>query len=238
MNHFDMELTQRQAKDYKKASKKQKGGIITRYCKLTGVSRNLASKRFQKVIRDIHPQVLKDEFPCKKRGRKPIYTIIHKAIVRKAWELSDEICGERLHPVIADYIKHLEKNGELKYYGKRYIVETKKISERTLKRIIANFPTTGKKRKRKGNSSLYKAIPVNAHFGDNTDKPGYVEIDYVEHNGGNSSGVFIHTGCYVDICLGWVARWAALGKNMHAVSKIHNANESRIYHNRTYALAP
>jgi hypothetical protein len=53
-----MELTQRQAKEYKRASKKEKGEIIGRYCKLTGVSRNLASKRFRKVIRNIHLLVI------------------------------------------------------------------------------------------------------------------------------------------------------------------------------------
>lgn len=230
MNHFDMELTQRQAKKYRGATKKQKGEIITRYCELTGVSRNLASKRFRKVIGDIHPRILKDKRSKKNRGRKPTYTTIHKAIVKRVWELSDEICGERLHPVIGEYIKQLQQNGELKFYGKRYIEETKGISERTLKRIIAKFPKTGTKGRKKGNSSLYKEIPIDAHFGKNANKPGYIEIDYVEHNGGNSSRTFAQTGCYVDVFSGWIARSASLGKNMNGVGKIHRMNEEKIYH--------
>ena len=97
MNYFDMELTQRQAKEYSRLTKSKKGEIISQYCKLTKVSRNLASKRFSKVMRNIHPRVLKKV--SKKRGRKPKYTM-HKKVIRKAWELSGEICGERLHPVL------------------------------------------------------------------------------------------------------------------------------------------
>lgn len=237
MNHFEMELTQRQAAKYKKAGRKKKGEIITRYCDLVGVdgslasNRNLVSKRFRKVIRDIHPRVLKDKKSTgKKRGRKPTYTSIHKAIVRKAWELSGEICGERLYPVIGEYIDQLVKNDELKFFGERYITETKKISERTLKRVIADFPKTGKKKSRKGNASVYKAVPIQAYFGKNAHRSGYVEIDYVEHSGGNSSGTFANSGCYVDVCLGWITRAAGLGKNLQSVSQIHEINEKRIYH--------
>ena len=190
MKHFDMELTQRQAQQYQRATKKQKGEIITRYCELTGTSRNLASKRFRKVIQDIHPRVLKINKPKKRMGRKPIYWGIHKAIVCKVWELSGEICAERIHPMIEQYIDQLEIHGELKYYGKRYIQETKAISEASLRRIISGFPKAGKKRKDKGNAAIYKAIPIQAYFGQNAHKSGYVEVDYVEHSGGNSSGTY------------------------------------------------
>jgi hypothetical protein len=243
MNHFEMELTQRQAKEYKKATKKQKGEIITRYCRLVGLDgnlvrhRNLVSKRFRKVIRDIHPRVLKTKLDqqskrstVKKRGRKPTYTSTHRAIIRKAWDLSGEVCGERLHPVLDEYLDQLAENDKLKYFGQRHIQETKKVSQRTLKRIIANFPKAGKRKRNKGNASIYKAIPIHAYFGENAYRSGYIEVDYVEHSGGNSSGTFANTGCYVDVCLGWIARAAGLGKNLHSVSQIHDRNERRIYH--------
>ncbi len=232
MNHFEMELTQRQANTYKRAGRKQKGEIITRYGQLTGIgNRNLVSKRFRKAIRDIHPRILKEKrSTSKKRGRKPIYTNIHKAIVRKAWSLSGGICGERLHPALGEYIDQLKTNDELKLFGERYIQETKKVSEPTLKRIIANFPKTGKRRSNKGNASIYKAIPIQAYFGKNAHRSGYIEIDYVEHSGGNSSGTFANSGCYVDVCLGWIARAAGLGKNLNSVSQIHEMNKKRIYH--------
>lgn len=236
MNHFDMELTQRQAQEYKRATKKQKGEILRQYCRLTRVSRNLASKRFRKVVRGFRPAALKTT-PKKKTGRKLKYTSIHKAIIHQVWELSGEICGERLHSVLSEYISELEKNGALKYYGKRYIEETKAVSERTLKRVIAKFPKEKRRKRYKGNASIYKAIPINAHFGRNADKPGYVEVDYVEHNGGNSKGGFANTGCYVDVHLGWAARSAALGKSLRSVGLIHDKVGKRIHH-RIYEYHP
>lgn len=231
MNHFDMELTRRQAERYKRATKKQKDEIITRYRELTGVSRNLAGKRLRKAIRDIHPRVLKDKQPRgKRRGRKPKYTAAHGAIIQRAWELSGQICGERLHPLLREYIAQLEENKELESLEQRHIKEAGGVSEATLKRIIAGFPKAGAGRGRKGNAAIYKAIPINAHFGRNADKPGYVEIDYVEHSGGSSSGTFAHTGSYVDVCLGWIARAAGMGKNSQTVGQIHDANEARIFH--------
>ena len=231
MTHFDMELTQRLGAEYKKASKKDRGDIITRYCRLTTVSRNLASKRFRRVLRDIHPRVLNtNRVPGKKRGRKPTFISFHKGIIKQAWELSGEICAERLHPVLGVYIDQLTAGGKLKYYGKCYIAETRTISERTLKRIISDFPKTGGGSKRKGNAAIYKQIPIQAYFGKHADVPGYVEIDYVEHNGGNAAGLFACTGTYIDVCSGWIARSAALGKSMAAVEYIHNQNEKRIHH--------
>lgn len=237
INHFDMQLTQKQVKKYKKATKKEKGEIITRYCELTGVSRNLASKRFIKAIKNPYLRVLKIKRSKKKKGRKPKYTNVHKAIIKKAWQLSGEICGERLYPIINEYIKQLGENGELKRFDKNSISETVDISERTLKRIIAEFPKTKNHRKNKGNVAIYKAIPIKAHFGENSDKPGYIEIDYVEHSGGNSSGTFSITGSYVDVCLGWIARNAGLGKSLSSVTAIHDENQKKIFH-KVYEYHP
>jgi len=226
-----MQLTQRQVQKYVKSTRKEKGEIISRYCELTKVSRNLASKRFRKIAKNPYPRALPvKKHKGKRRGCKAKYTSIHKAIIKKVWELSGEICGERLHPVIENYIQQLEVNDKLKYYGKRYIKESKTVSERTLKRIIAQFPKLLNKKKVKGKADIYKIIPIHAYFGENTNKPGYVEIDYVEHSGGNSSGTFAITGSYVDICLGWLTRASGLGKSLKSVGEIHDKNENKILH--------
>lgn len=228
MDHFEMKLTQKQAPKYQRSTKKEKGEILTRYCELTGVSRNTASKRFWKVIRNRYPRVLGVKH-SKKRGRRATYTSIHKAVIKKAWELGGEVCGERLYPMMGEYIDALEKKEELKFYGKRYIQEARKVSEGTLKRVVAEFPKPKDKR-HQGNSDLYKQIPIEAYFGDHANEPGYQEVDYVENNGGNSSGQFVITGAYVDVCLGWLARGAALGKSQKSVTKIHNEVLARIRH--------
>jgi hypothetical protein len=114
-------------------------------------------------------------------------------------------------------------------YSRKDIEIAKSISLATLKRVISTFARISTK-KHKGNALIYKQVPIVANFGQFADKPGYVEIDYVEHNGGTSSGLFVITGTYTDIFCGWVARAAGLGKNLQSVSNIDKIANSRIFH--------
>jgi hypothetical protein len=226
---FDMQLTQKLAKEYKKSPKKRKGEILKEYCLLTEVNRNTASKRFCKEIRNVYPRVFPKENKYTKRGPKNKFNTIHREIIRRCWELGGNICAERLHPMLSTYIDQLDLRGMLRIYSKQDIDLTKDISLGTLKRVIFSFPKTGSK-KRKGNASIYKQIPIVAHFSQFTDKPGYVEIDFVEHNGGLSSGLFAVTGTYTDIFSGWIVRAAGLGRSEHSVSSIDKIAQSRIFH--------
>lgn len=47
--------------------------------------------------------------------------------------------------------------------------------------------------------------------------PGFLEIDFVEHNGGSSAGAFIHTLAGVDVCSEWVESVPLLAKNQSLV---------------------
>lgn len=228
IGEFDMELTQKLANGYKKANKKRKGEILTEYCSLTEVSRNTASKRFQKEINNVYPRV----FPTnkyKKRGPRSKFNSIHKEIIRRCWELGGNICAERLHTMLPTYLDQLYIRGMLKIYSRDQIEKTRSISLGTLKRVISTFPRTSSKR-HKGNASIYKHVPIVAHFSQFTDRPGHVEIDFVEHNGVVSSGLFAVTGTYTDIFSGWVVRAAGLGKNENSVLRIDKTAQSRIFH--------
>src|SRR3989337_2058688 len=122
---FDMQLTQKLAKEYKKASKKRKGEMLTEYCLLTEVSRNTSSKRFCKEIRDVYPRVLPKTTKYRKRGPRNKFNSIHKEIVRRCWELGGNICAERLHPMLTPYIDQLDIRGMLKFYSKEDIAQTR-----------------------------------------------------------------------------------------------------------------
>ncbi len=224
---FDMKLTHKRAKQYQNANKKTKSAIITDYCYLTQTTRNTASKRFRKEIKNIYPRLL--PLTHKIRGPKKKFRGVHTRIVKKCWELTGYICAERLHPMVAIYIEQLHKGGLLKDHSTEDIAITKSISVATLKRVIATFPSTSSK-KHKGNAFVYKQVPIVAHFGQFSDRAGYVEIDYVEHNGGNCSGLFVITGTYTDIFCGWVVRAAGLGKNLASVSNIDKIVHTRVFH--------
>ena len=229
IGEFDMQLTKKLSREYRSANKKRKGEILTEYCLLTEVSRNTASKRFQKEIRDVYPKVFPRRDKLRKRGPKNRFNSIHKEIIRRCWELGGNICGERLHTMLPTYLDQLGIKGVLRIYSRDQIEKTRSISLGTLKRVISTFPRTSSKRHR-GNASIYKQVPIVAHFSQFTDKPGYLEIDFVEHNGGVSSGLFVVTGTYTDIYSGWVVRVAGLGRNEHSVSSIDKKAQSRIFH--------
>ena len=106
---FDMKLTQKRAKQYQNANKKTKSAIITDYCYLTQITRNTASKRFCKEIKNIYPRLL--PLTYKTRGPKKKFRGVHTRIVKKCLELAGNICAERLHPMLAIYIEQLHTQG-------------------------------------------------------------------------------------------------------------------------------
>lgn len=226
---FNMQLTQKFAKEYKRAGRKRKTQILDEYCKLAKVKRNTANKRVRKAVKNMHPKIL--ERKNKKRGRKKIYSKMHEKIIKKAWETSGYICAENLHPAIQDIVRDLEKQKELQAFSKKTIQQCSKISLATLKRMIAKFPRIYSK-KNKNCSAILRNVPIKANFGKHANEPGYIEGDYVLHNGGNSQGGFVVTGCYVDICLQWISRYSHLKQDYISIKNIHeneNANE-KIFH--------
>ncbi len=226
---FDMKLTQKLTKQYKDAGRKTKSAMITDYCQLTRASRNTASKRFCKQIKDPYPRAVPSTITPNKRGPKKKFRTVQVRIIKRCWELAGQICAERLHPCLATYIDQLHRGGMLADYTARDIAIVKGISIATLKRVIATYPRASNKR-HKGNDFIYRQVPIVAHFGKFSHTPGYVEIDYVEHNGGSSSGLFVVTGSYTDIFSGWTARAAGLGKNLSSVSNIDTQVHTRIFH--------
>lgn len=229
LKEFEMELIRRRFKEYLKASKKRKTQIISQYCELTGVKRKTAVKRFSRFRKNY---LFKEEVPLRsrksRRGRKRKYTSIHKEIVKRCWELSGCICAEKLYPMLPVYIEQLRKNNLLIFYEPRFIKEVNQISLGTLKRIIRDFPRVSK-RKQKGNAFIYQKVPIIADFARYSfERPGYVEVDFVEHNGGSSSGTFAITGVYTDLYSQWTVRASGVGKTLHSMSEIDRIAHRKI----------
>jgi len=81
----------------------------------------------------------------------------------------------------------------------------------------------------KGNAFIYQKVPIVADFGRYAfERPGYVEIDFVEHNGGSSAGVYAVTAVYTDLYSQWTVRACGLGKNLRSVAEIDRIAHRRI----------
>jgi hypothetical protein len=225
MEAFDMELLIRLVKAYNKGSKGDKTDLINEYCRLSKVKRKTAIKRFERYRVQGNSNERQD-----RRGRKKRYKTIHKEIIKLCWELAGYTCGENIHPMLSIYIKQLKTNSMLLGYKGSDIEIVNNISLGSLKRVIRTFPKSYKKRY-KGNCDIYKHIPVMANFGKYANNgSGYVEVDFVEHNGGNSSGPYAVSACYVDIYSQWIARASGFGKDLESIKEMDNIAQNKIYH--------
>lgn len=226
---FDMKLNSKFAHKYLISSKKYRSKIIDDYCSLTGVSRNLASKRLCASGKNIFPVAIKIVKPNQNKGPKRKYLSSHTKLVHKIWILSGKICAERIHPIIDVYLDQLKHNIELNEFSTEVVFLCRNISLITLKRIVSTFPKSSGKR-RFANPSIYKSIPIDMHFNSYSSQPGFVQIDPVEHCGNSASGTFAITGSYVDLYSQWICRSASLGMSFKSMCAIHELNKTRIYH--------
>lgn len=126
----------------------------------------------------------------------------------------DFICGKRLAPILKEVIPRLIRFGEIRptEAAKDKLL---KISAATIDRILA---PERKKYKIRGRSNtkpgtlLKSQIPIRTFSEWNDKRPGFVEIDLVGHEGGNSSGEFLYTLDVTDVATGWTEIQAVKNK--------------------------
>jgi len=219
-------VTKQLALKYKKATKKEKGQILDSVIALTGYNRSYAAR----VLRDRgKPKVLgkvrngkqtitlvEDERTKRKKRRTRPRRYDNEVFVRlaKIWIICDGICGKRLAPYLPEIIPVLERWGELKLTDE---VREKllSISEATIDRLLAPVRKRYQLRARSGTKPgtlLKHQIPIRTFSEWNEKRPGFVEIDLVGHDGGNSRGDYIQTLDVTDVCTGWTETRAVKNK--------------------------
>lgn len=233
MNNFEMELIKKYKDEYIRATKKEKSEILNECMKLTKLKRNTVVQKIRRA-RDENFRKFKNK--GKKKGRKKIYIQQDKNLIKKTWKLAGMICAENLHSELKETIVGLEVKGHLENYSEETIKKCKNISLATLKRIINSFPTKSRKTFKK-TSPIFKKVPTDANFKRFAKQPGNVEVDYVEHNGGNCAGRFVITGVYCCIFSQWTVRSAGWGKNYSAIENIYKYNMKK-FHHKIYRFHP
>jgi hypothetical protein len=203
---------------YQKVSKKQKGKMLDEFTALTGYCRTHASyvlsmhgKR-RRVSRNTVIQA--DVRKTGRRGRKKTYTDDVKKALIKIWYIMDCICGKRLAPVMGPIAQKLEDFGEISLTedARAKLIG---MSASTIDRLAA-----GERRKQtiKGRSNtkpgtlLKNQIPVRTFSDWDEQRPGFVEIDLVGHDGGNAKGEFMQTLDVTDVCTTWTETEAVKNK--------------------------
>lgn len=194
------------SREYKKATKKEKGIILDRLVSLVGYHR----KHAESVLRSPPAKTRKSI----RRKRKSRYSEIFSKL-KELWAISNYATGKRLVPAIPLYLDALERHQELMVSDKKRELLLA-ISPATVDRLLVQEKRkiTLKVRSRTKPGTLLKSqIPIRTFADWDNAQPGFLEIDLVHHCGDSPSGEYTHTLDTVDVATGWNECAAFMGRS-------------------------
>jgi len=216
-----MIITNKYRTKYINSSKEEKTEILNQYCYLSNIHRKSAIRKFSE-----------KKSSCRK-GKSSKYTTNTKLGIFEMWNMASNICSERIHPEIDTYIEILLKHKLISFLGDDEISLIREIPLGSLKRIIHTFPRSKHRRTNKNSiNSIYKEVPIKVNFGKYNES-GKIEVDFVEHSGGNGVGIFICTTTLADVFTGWTVNASSMGKDKVNLNEAFKIAVSRIYHKTT-----
>jgi Integrase core domain len=190
-------VTKTIARRYQRASKVEKGRILDELCATTGWHRSHARKALKAALR---PRVVKP-----RPRRPPMYGGAVIEALRFCWAVLGAPAGKRMAPFLAELVVRLRLCGELRIDDATAAMLSR-MSASTIDRRLAGdrakLGPHGKSHTKPG-SLLKGQIPIRTWAEWDEDQPGFVEIDLVGHEGGNSRGEFCFTLTVTDIATGW-----------------------------------
>jgi len=177
---------------YHLSMKREKSRILDEFIALTKYHRKHAIR-------------LLSEHPIHPVDKKTYGNRIYNEAVREAliiiWEAGDRICGKRLKAILPVLLESMERHNHLKLdpeVRQRLLSASAATIDRLLQPIRKEIKAKKKKRRKPKKPSSNIQIRTFSDWDD--PPPGYLEIDFVEHNGGSTAGSYIHSFGAVDIC--------------------------------------
>ena len=194
---------------YRISSKMEKTRILDEFKALTGFHRKHAVRLLRAHAANHEP----------KRGcGHRIYDEAVRGVLVITWEAGDRICGKRLKAILPALVDAMERHGHLQLDPevRRCLLLA---SASTLDRLLRPIRKEAKphKRRRPRPKKPSGSVRVRTFSDWNDPPPGYLEIDFVDHNGGSTAGAYIHSLVAVDICSGWVESIPLLAKSQELV---------------------
>lgn len=201
------------AKKYRRASKKDKGEILDSLVNLTGYNRAYASYLLglsgkKVLVKGPDGKVYRlvaDPKAKKGRGRKKAYGPEVLDSLKRIWAIMDFPCGKRLAPCMEWLIMKLEACGEIKVLPdiRQKLLS---ISAATIDRLLLperKILTLKGRSHAKPGSLLKHQIPIRTFAQWDDLRPGFEEIDLVDHGGGSTQGEYLFTLDVTDVATGW-----------------------------------
>src|SRR5512133_2205951 len=193
-----------------KNNKKKRGEIIKIVCAAIHINSKSVPRAFRRIqMRGV------DAAP--RPGRPTIYTPDAVAALFDVWEACNMCCGELLHPVVAEYVAIMKRDGDWKH-GETATNQLLAMSARTMKRRILTLQKKYGIRRGISStrpSSLKSIIPV--FKGPWKDiPPGTGQIDTVAHCNNSLLGDFVFYVNYIDAATYWIVSRAQWNKGQIA----------------------
>ena len=216
----DKYLKQLQAR-YRQASKKEKSRILDEFAKTTGYHRKHATavlngrrERAQGRIR---------------RPRRAQYGAEEADALAILAALFDDICSKRLRAAMDVELPRLYQAGILRISTACY-ENLLQVSPATMDRLRARYrPRPGQRRGfTKPGTLLKQRIPIRTWADWTEDRPGFCEIDLVDHSGGQIVRGREHawTLCFTDVKTAWTECVAVRNKaQVHVFAAIKRARQ-------------
>src|SRR5262245_13541421 len=212
------EVARSTAGQYRGASKKEKGKILDQFLATTGYSRWYARlvlrHEGRRLQTDKSTIVVVERRSRTRQPRARCYDEKVQTALVKLWRIMDYICGKRLQPLLPELITVLERHNEFSC-ERETRAKLLRISAATIDRLLKPERRQYELRGRGGTKPgtlLKKQIPIRTFTDWDEQRPGFVEIDLVGHDGGVGAGDYCQTLDLTDIATTWTETRAVRNK--------------------------
>ena len=207
--HQKKAVTKQLVGRYKRASKREKRLILDEFVAITGYNRSYAAWALRHSAGPGQPVNKK---PPRLRARK--YAQAEFKALRKIWAVLSMPSGKRLAPYLEEIVKVMERCGELEL-APEVRDNLLSVSAATIDRMMAPERKRIRLKGRRGTKPgtlLKHQVPIRTFEGHDQGEPGFLEIDLVGHEGGNTHGDFAQTLDVTDISSTWTETRAVRNK--------------------------